>query len=306
MKRLRDYLDSEYVKLTRPFSKDKSKEQILVYVEGDSDIPFWEFVLGKYTDFRVNVTTYKIPAQKENEKDREVKGKDYLMKVAGLGKNKMVCVDADFDLLVTNNKYHQKLTSDTYVVNTIYYAKENILASPERLEKIANNHRSTPTTVDYAMMLKDFSIAVEPVLYLLLASTKEYNNKAAKGYTLKDFNMSVNTINPVLKDNSVSKLKYMRDEETLMQQKHDAIQEVKDETYNIIKGVDNLYRYVNGHTLFSYVGKLLRFDIRAGRGRYGKDYDDEVVKKELYSNKYLSYNDIPNEIYVKLDSILHP
>jgi len=227
MKRLRDYLDSEYVKLTRPFSKDKSKEQILVYVEGDSDIPFWEFVLGKYTDFRVNVTTYKIPAQKENEKDREVKGKDYLMKVSGLGKNKMVCVDADFDLLVTNNKYHQKLTSDKYVVNTIYYAKENILASPDRLEKIANNHRSTPTSVDYFAMLKDFSIAIEPAMYLLLASTKEYNNKVAKDYTLRDFNMSVNTVNPIPKDNSVSKLKFMRGEEVLMQQKNDAIEEMK-------------------------------------------------------------------------------
>ena len=74
---------------------------------------------GKY-DIRV-VTNKAVNPAEEN-------GKTKLLKMDGLCSNKLVAVDADYDLLVDNySDYTNDVRTGQFVVNTTWYSVENIL-----------------------------------------------------------------------------------------------------------------------------------------------------------------------------------
>ena len=48
MANLQDYLNSDYIRNLRPFSTDRNRVEVLVYVEGDDDVAFWTYALKQY------------------------------------------------------------------------------------------------------------------------------------------------------------------------------------------------------------------------------------------------------------------
>lgn len=106
---LQDYLNSEYIQRLKSFAKDRTRDYVLVYVEGEDDIAFWTHALsqlGNQTKFQFVVTTNK----KAVLGGGDTNGKVELLKMENLGSNKVVCVDADFDLLIDNySAYTQEI-----------------------------------------------------------------------------------------------------------------------------------------------------------------------------------------------------
>lgn len=129
----------EWIKATAVFGHTPSKVPVQMYVEGDDDVMFWKEAVKPYqTKYDIKVVTNKaVNPDKGN-------GKSVLLSMEGLCKEKVVAVDADFDLIVDKySTYTDMVRNSPFVVNTTWYSVENIL-----LQK-----------TDYISLVEDFSLA---------------------------------------------------------------------------------------------------------------------------------------------------
>ena len=102
--------------LTRFYRVDK-----MLYVEGDDDVPFWEFMFEKFSDFNVEV--------------QEVGGKEELRKYVKLideGElNDIAAMDNDF------SPFNGERVDGSCIIKTAGYSVENTLISAKVLMKVA-------------------------------------------------------------------------------------------------------------------------------------------------------------------------
>lgn len=130
-------LDSRTIELNKYFGDKGALPQLLVLIEDEDDKDFWYKVftscVGQFYS-SIDVWPLKEAAEKEQSQTDAsgivivASGKDALMKVTGLGRSKMVAVDADYDLLIDGlHSYTNRLRSEKYIQHTIYYSIENHL-----------------------------------------------------------------------------------------------------------------------------------------------------------------------------------
>lgn len=130
---------SEWIKATAAFGHTPLRVPVQMYVEGDDDVMFWKEAVKPYqTKYDIKVVTNKaVNPDKGN-------GKSILLSMEGLCKEKVVAVDADFDLIVDQySTYTDMVRNNPFVVNTTWYSVENIL-----LQK-----------TDYISLVEQFSCA---------------------------------------------------------------------------------------------------------------------------------------------------
>lgn len=123
MSELGKNVSGDWIRATAFFGHTPQLIPVLLFVEGDDDVPMWTEAVkpyrGKY-DIRV-VTNKAVNPAEEN-------GKTKLLKMDGLCSNKLVAVDADYDLLVDDySDYTNDVRTGQFVVNTTWYSVENIL-----------------------------------------------------------------------------------------------------------------------------------------------------------------------------------
>lgn len=192
MANLQDYLNSDYIRNLRPFSTDRTRMEVLVYVEGDDDVEFWEYALNQYGDS----TKYKFSVK--TNKGASVggiaaNGKEQLMRIANLGPHKIVCADADFDLLIdAYSNYSERIRRDRYVVHTTCYAVENILADVPFYPSFFQSLEISAQTTEYEEQLKWISLTCLDLFLLLLSFANDDSHH--RYFWLKDFAACLNTI----------------------------------------------------------------------------------------------------------------
>lgn len=133
-------VSGDWIRATAYFSHTPQLIPILLFVEGDDDVPLWTEAVKPYmSKYDIKVVTNKAVNPAEDN------GKTKLLTMHGLCSNKLVAVDADYDLIVDNySKYTNDVRNGQFVLNTTWYSVENIL-----LQKM-----------DKAPLLESFSSAV--------------------------------------------------------------------------------------------------------------------------------------------------
>lgn len=97
MSELSKNVTSKWIKATAVFGHTPSKIPVQMYVEGDDDVMFWKEAVKPYqTKYDIKVVTNKAVNPDEGN------GKSKLLSMEGLCKEKVVAVDADFDLIIDN------------------------------------------------------------------------------------------------------------------------------------------------------------------------------------------------------------
>ena len=123
MSELGKNVSGDWIRATAYFGHTPHLVPVLLFVEGDDDVPLWTEAVKPYRskyDIRV-VTNKAVNPTEEN-------GKTKLLTMDGLCSNKLVAVDADYDLLVDNySDYTNDVRTGQFVVNTTWYSVENIL-----------------------------------------------------------------------------------------------------------------------------------------------------------------------------------
>lgn len=134
MKRLTEYLNSNFIEAANSLRPKRKGQRIIAYVESYDDISFWRSVLNEFEcdEYRFEVM---LPARSSLTKGKKQAMMNMLGK--GYGRNMIACVDSDYDyLLQGNTKTSKELISNPYILHTYTYAIENYRCYAESLKQV--------------------------------------------------------------------------------------------------------------------------------------------------------------------------
>lgn len=306
-------LDSRAIHTTAYLRAD-AKAPLLVYVEDSLDIPFWrnmfQCISGRYSE--LNITTLKERAVSGNieincvGKTLSATGKDVLMQVQGLGPNKVVAVDRDFDGLIDNyHGYTKKMRNNKYIISTTYYSIENHLVFPEAVNsyicKITSEEQDR--TLEYQSILTKYNDLLDPILPLQLVCAEEHVICGGRmPYEQKSLSEDVSCTNNKHDDATFQKCRkaIISKRGSLFAAKTTEIERMKTRLTKCSKYPNALWKVMRGHILYAFVYGYMRriiqsvYDIRESaiytKCGYGKEA--EVKIKKLQEQMFAPYADL--------------
>jgi|WetSurMetagenome_2_1015567.scaffolds.fasta_scaffold31593_3 hypothetical protein len=300
---------NDYISKSNLFYEDK-RTRVFVLVESENDITFWRFVLSKYSNYIFEITENKASIA-ASERIPCAKGKDALMHMKNLGKNKIICIDADFDLIIDNyHTYTDRLRNESYIVNTEYYAIENILCDGRNLEKIIHKISDFDCCEDCVSVMSQLSKSIYDLICIYLASLDSNKSKGTIcNFKVKNFNNELNNflkidlsdLNKSLSDFTVE---YHSKFLTTIKDLADEILKIKTKLASIGYSEEDSYKIINGHTLFKLIICKLYIQQVSIHNKVMKDsiqYNKDEFKNELYSCTTLDECMIPFSVRQKLD-----
>lgn len=120
---LQQYITPEYIESLQKL--DNNRPRVKVYVEGESDLTFWDSICKKlYPDILFDISIYRVKGKKEP-------GKCTILKKVNLGYNILGCVDADLDVVACPLNHTKNLDKEDFVIHTHCHGVENALLHPD-------------------------------------------------------------------------------------------------------------------------------------------------------------------------------
>lgn len=310
---LGEALDSEIIRTTS-YLRAEAKAPLLVYVEGQEDIPFWQ-LLFKHIDNRyneINITTLKEAAvnniieRNANGDALKSTGKDDLMQVQGLGAHKVLAVDRDFDGLIDNyHTYTDEVRTNPYVIHTTYYSIENHIVSPHAvntyLQRIVGDEHDY--TSDFNCLLTKYNSVLDPMLLLSLACCEHrITHKGRLAYAIKNLSKDLTVINNKQDDTTIDLCKnnFASNRNSLLLTYQKGIEEAKSRLQVLSKYPDGLWKVVQGHTLYAFVYNYMLkvvktiYDANVAKlySEYGFDGDAVEHIQDLQNRMFAPYGDM--------------
>lgn len=114
-------------------------EKWFLYVEDESDIPFWEDIINKFFPNKYNI----MPAVQQNSNER---GKNALEKFFDKANQKfIIALDSDFDFICPNGRTPNstEVNSQKYILQTYLYSRESFIYNPKKISTIIKKVRYT-------------------------------------------------------------------------------------------------------------------------------------------------------------------
>lgn len=163
MKRLTNYVTSDYLKAAQRLHGQKSRRRVVVYVESYDDIFFWRTLLS---DLETDDCYFEVMLPSRNSL---AKGKKMALLGAledGLGPELIACVDADYDYLMEGATHTSQVVKENpYVFHTYAYSIENFQCYAPSLHNVCvmSTLNDDRTVFDFPQFLADYSTTIWPV-----------------------------------------------------------------------------------------------------------------------------------------------
>lgn len=297
-------LDTEEIRLSKYFYKGKKKSDLLVLVEDKDDIPFWQrmfsCVSNKYRQIEVH-SLHSAPKQYSSDGTLLMAaGKGALMKieVSTLGKNKMIAVDADYDLII-NTHYTNRLKTGKYIVHTTYYSIENHLINDKNLANLEVWNYIGGIAHPWKSILGEFAKSVCPFVKLCMSSLDYSIKEIAAGSTASKC-LDINTLHKEVNTLSFCASTFNVDDKSWkksMESKYGSIKAICPKEYAVIDKTvteSTVLQFLQGHTLYDYISKVIKNYIT-------EDLRSEVSK--INSNTSLSGDERVKQIQTLLTKV---
>ncbi|MDR1416581.1 MAG: DUF4435 domain-containing protein [Prevotellaceae bacterium] len=305
---LTDGISSEYMAAASAlFPKDAPKE-VLVYVEGIDDKPFWGNILQpleRQYNVRFSIQT---PA----------KGKKFALKQkGGLGVHLIICVDSDYDYLLQGaTETSRKVNSSSYVFQTYAYSIENMQCYSGGLQTIcAALAESEENVVDFEDLMEKYS----GIIYkLFLWSFYFYKKETPDFFPISQFHEAIQVC---IKKSSASLAAQLTDalkklEDSVKKKVHALESRFPTETVYVeelpesLKALDvtqsNAYLFAQGHAIKNVTLRFLAITVKylknksiqkvRGKNRHNNlSVDDMLTDSVGYKSCFL-YQKIENDL----------
>lgn len=299
MSELSKNVTSKWIKATAVFGHTPSKIPVQMYVEGDDDVMFWKEAVKPYqTKYDIKVVTNKAVNPDEGN------GKSKLLSMEGLCKEKVVAVDADFDLIIDNySTYTDMVRNSSFVVNTTWHSVENIL-----LQK-----------TDYISLVELFSMASwELYTYYLATVVAKKEPRPIKHYgeMLSQFGVQ----------KCACQKNYTKFETTYKAELNNAIEsykevsaQIKEKLVQLGYNETNIWKVTRGHYLWDMIVKpqfvagvvnKINQGIQGNPKSIGQVKNSMGITKDVrsYADEWFYNNDmnninVPTETRAKLNSM---
>jgi hypothetical protein len=134
MKRLTEYLNSNFIEAANSLRPKKAAQRIIAYVESYDDISFWRSVFNEFESDRIHFEIM-LPARTKLTKGK----KQAMMNMLGkaYGRNMIACVDSDYDYLLQGaTQTSRQMIENRYILHTYAYAIENFRCYADSLKQV--------------------------------------------------------------------------------------------------------------------------------------------------------------------------
>lgn len=265
-------LTSKEIEDSRFFIKGAKKPELLVLVEDEQDVPFWDKMFGCVNDnyYRIHIHSLRTAPLQANKNGDSLMGtgKDNLMNVNPdtLGKSKMIAVDADYDLLIDDyHLYTERLREGKFIVHTDYYAIENHLINKNTLQSLDIWKKLGTDKVQRSWedILSSFSDAVCHSVKLCIASDAHRIPELSAENQLPP-KLSINTLRSEVKKLSFNPTTYIDDNFNWKKSIEAKYSEIDNICSKELAEVDasisdaDILNQIQGHTLYDYIEKVVR------------------------------------------------
>lgn len=256
MKRLKDNLNSSYIRAANSLNSRKARRKIVAYVESYDDIFFWRTVLGRFENEQ-RYFEVMLPSHDTLQRGK----KSVLMNFIGnrMGPDMIACVDADYDYLLQGvTETSRKIIDSPYVFHTYVYAIENFQCYAASLHNVCvmvtlNDH----AIFDFEAYMRAFSEACHP---LFVWSIWMYRTGHYPEFSLTDFCRLTDPSGFTLADPwlSIERLRHkVQRKVALLQHRYPKAKEswlrLKEELTALGVTPQTTYLFIQGHHLFDTV-----------------------------------------------------
>ena len=182
--RLNNYITSQYVQAAQRLRGQSKRRKIVAYVESYDDIFFWRTLLSELETDKVYFEVM-LPSRTTLQKGKKTALLHALSQ--GLGRDMIVCVDADYDyLLHSSSRASQEVCNNPYVFHTYAYAIENYQCYAPSLHGVCvmATLNDDHTVFDFETFMAEYSRIVHP---LFVWSVWAYRYGRFKEFSMADF-----------------------------------------------------------------------------------------------------------------------
>lgn len=256
MKRLQEYLNSQYIASANKLKPSGSRSKIVAYVESYDDVFFWRSILDEFEDDKYYFEVM-LPSRHSLSKGKKSALMNKLGK--GLGGYMIACVDADYDWLMQGaTEMSRFVNGSPYVFHTYSYAIENMQCYAPSLHQVCvMSTLNDRAILDFEAFMAEFSRTIWP---LFVWNVWAYRYGRFKEFCMSQFCdiVSFHDVNPSNPDAALNSLKN-RVNKAIPSLQHrfpegrQTLKPLKEELLAMGLTPETTYLYMHGHTLFENV-----------------------------------------------------
>ena len=293
MKRLTEYLNSNFIEAANSLRPKRAAQRIVAYVESYDDISFWRSVFNEYESDRIHFEIM-LPARTKLTKGK----KQAMMNMLGkaYGRNMIACVDSDYDYLLQGaTSTSQQMLENKYILHTYAYSIENYRCYADSLKQVCVLcTQNDSNVIDFKEFFKLYSRICYP---LFVWNILLYRRRDTKTMSMLHFcdivRLSSFTIdNPAYSlqqlDNRVKhNIRMLEKQFPDLKDEHKKLGE---ELVQLSINPDETYFYIQGHHIMNGVTmRIMQPVCRHLRNKREEEIERYAYHRQQYNNELASY-----------------
>ena len=293
MKRLTEYLNSNFIEAANALKPKRAAQRIIAYVESYDDISFWRSVFNEFESDKVHFEIM-LPARTKLTKGK----KQAMMNLLGkaYGRNMIACVDSDYDYLLQGaTSTSQQMLENKYILHTYAYSIENFRCFADSLKQVCVLcTQNDSNIIDFKEFFKLYSRICYP---LFVWNILLYRQRDTKTMSMLHFceivRLSSFTVNnPVYSLQQLSNrvkhnIKMLEKQFPTLIEEHKKLEQ---EFTTLGIHPDETYFYIQGHHIMNGVTmRILQPVCRHLRNKREEEIERFAYHRQQYNNELASY-----------------
>lgn len=293
MKRLTEYLNSNFIEAANSLRPKRAAQRIIAYVESYDDISFWRSVFNEYESDRVHFEIM-LPARTKLTKGK----KQAMMNMLGkaYGRNMIACVDSDYDYLLQGATHtSRQILSNQYILHTHAYSIENYRCNAGSLKQICVLcTQNDSNVIDFKEFFKLYSSICYPLFVWNILLYRKHDTRTMSmlkfceivrltsftvnnpAYSLQQLSNRVNHNIQLLE----KQFPELRKEHEELRKELEQLEILPEETYLYIQG---------HHIMNNVVLRMLQPVCRHLRSKREEEIERFAYHRQQYNNELASY-----------------
>ena len=293
MKRLTEYLNSNFIEAANALRPKRAAQRIIAYVESYDDISFWRSVFNEYESDKVHFEIM-LPARSKLTKGK----KQAMMNLLGqaYGRNMIACVDSDYDyLLQGTTSTSRQMLDNKFILHTYAYSIENFRCYADSLKQVCVLcTQNDSNVIDFKEYFKLYSRICYP---LFVWNILLYRRHDTKTMSMLRFCEIVRLTSFTI-DNPAFSLQQLSNRVmhniTMLEKQFPALGEeckkLSEELAALGIDPDETYFYIQGHHIMNGVTmRIMQSVCRHLRSKREAEIERYAYHRQQYNNELASY-----------------
>ena len=293
MKRLTEYLNSQFIEAANALRPKRAQHRIIAYVESYDDISFWRSVFDDYESARYHFEVM-LPARSNLTKGK----KQAMMNLLGkaYGRNMIACVDSDYDYLLQGaTSTSRQMLENRFILHTYAYSIENFRCYADSLKQVCVLcTQNDSNVIDFKEYFKLYSRICYPLFVWNILLYRRHDTKTMSllhfceivrlsSFSIENPAYSLQQLSKRVKHN-ISMLERqfpdLKEEHIKLSEEMTALGITPDETYFYIQG----HHIMNGVTM-----RIMQPVCRHLRSKREEEIGRYAYHRQHYNNELASY-----------------